>query len=83
MGRKSPQRRTAIGTVQIVTWTLDVADLTEAHIAFGPTGAAITTDLARRARMPNRRAARRWLGRHARSRCRGTTLAARFGAVDE
>jgi hypothetical protein len=32
----------AIGTVEIVTWTLDVANLTEAHIDFGPSGAAPT-----------------------------------------
>lgn len=33
---------TAIGTVEIVNWTLDVTDLTEAHIDFGPAGAAPT-----------------------------------------
>jgi len=32
----------AISTVRIVTWTLDLADLTEAHIDFGPSGAAPT-----------------------------------------
>jgi hypothetical protein len=32
----------AIGTIEIVTWTLDVANLTEAHIDFGPAGAAPT-----------------------------------------
>jgi hypothetical protein len=32
----------AIGTVEIVTWTLDVANLTEARIDFGPAGAAPT-----------------------------------------
>jgi hypothetical protein len=32
----------AIGTVEIVTWTLDVANLTEAHVDFGPAGAAPT-----------------------------------------
>ena len=43
----------AIGTVEIVTWTLDVADLTAARIEFGPSGAAPTmtapVDLARAA----------------------------------
>ena len=32
----------AIGTVEIVTWTLDVADLADARIDFGPSGAALT-----------------------------------------
>jgi hypothetical protein len=31
-----------IGTVEVVTFSLDVADLTEAHIDFGPSGAAPT-----------------------------------------
>jgi hypothetical protein len=32
----------AIGTVEIVTWTLDVPDLADARIDFGPSGAALT-----------------------------------------
>jgi hypothetical protein len=35
-------RSTAISTVEIVTWTVGLANLTEAHVDFGPSGATPT-----------------------------------------